>query len=1057
MRRTGIFPIAFLIFIVALMSLARPLCAQTLDENTLKGLKWRLVGPFRGGRVLTVAGVPGDPNVYYFGAVAGGVWKTTNGGLSWVPLFDKQPVSSIGSLAIAPSDANVIYVGTGEACIRGDISYGNGVYKSLDAGKTWNHTGLDDTRHIGKVIVDPHHPEIVFVAALGHAYGRNEARGVFRSEDGGKTWRKVLYKDDKTGAIDVVFDPTNSNVLYAALWEASRTPWSLTSGGPGSGLYKSSDGGATWKQLEGHGLPKGVLGRIGVAVSPTNPSRVYALIEADEGGLYRSDDAGETWQKINDDHRFRQRAWYFTHIFADPAVDSGVYILNTTMYRSTDAGKSFEAVGGTHSDRHDLWIDPTNPQRMIEGDDGGAAITTDGGKKWTAEDNQPTGQFYHVAADNRFLYRLYGAQQDSSSVSIASRADRGAIGPSDWYSVGGGESGFVIPDPQNENVVFADSYDGHLTRYDRSVGQVQDISSWPLNPMGYPASELKHRFQWTSPLASSPHDPKVIYQGAEVLFKSTDAGMTWTAMSPDLTRNDKTKQQSSGGPITQDNTSAEYYDTIFAIAVSPVTKDVTWVGSDDGLVHVTRNDGKDWVDATSKTVPEWSKISLIDASPHESGTAYVAVDRHALDDFRPYIYKVTDYGKTWTAIIAGLPANDYVHAVREDPARKGLLFAGTETGVYVSFDDGTRWQSLQLNLPTVPVYDLIVHQDDLVLATHGRSFWILDDISALRQLTSGVESEDVHLYTPAVAYRFRGGSSEIPPGRSLGANPPDGAVIDYGLKSEWKEAIHLDILDANGNVIRKYSSKAKPDQKRPEEEESESVKKGAQIPEAAGLNRFVWDLRYEPPSKVPGIISWADSPTGPLVVPGNYAARLSDGDKNYMAPIEVREDPRIHTSESDLQKQFDLALRIRDCITQADDAVNEIRDVRSQLASLKKRIANDSKSAEIVSAADNLSKEMTAVEEGMVQPKSKSGEDPLNYPVQLADQLMELSGTVESADTAPTQASYAVFEGLHTALDAQIAKWNQIRDKELPAFNEKIRQADIPTIAVTSKKSTEGE
>jgi photosystem II stability/assembly factor-like uncharacterized protein len=1042
---------------VVVIVLAFSLCAQTLDQNTLKGMKWRLVGPFRGGRVLTVAGIASDPNTYYFGAVAGGVWKTTNGGLSWSPLFDKEPVSSIGSIAVAPSDPNVIYAGTGEACIRGDISYGDGVYKSLDAGKTWTHAGLEDTRHIGKVIVDPRHPEIVFVAALGHAFGPNEERGVFRSQDGGKTWQRVLYKDDKTGAIDVAFDPTNANILYAAMYEAGRTPWSLTSGGPGSGLYKSSDGGITWTQLQGHGLPKGLLGKIGLAVSPTNPSRVYALIEAEEGGLYRSDDAGESWQKINDDHRFRQRAWYFTHIFADPASDSGVYILNTTMYRSTDGGKSFQAVPGTHSDRHDLWIDPANPSRMIEGDDGGAAITTDGGRKWTAEDNQPTAQFYHVAADNQFLYRLYGAQQDSSSVSIGSRSDDGAIGVRDWYSVGGGESGFVIPDPQNSNVIYADSYDGRITRYDKSNGQEQDISAWPLNPMGYPAAELKHRFQWTSPIAISGNDPAVIYQGAEVLFKTSDGGMAWSIVSPDLTRNDKNKQGSSGGPITQDNTSAEYYDTIFSIAVSPVDSGLIWVGSDDGLVHVTRDGGKTWSNATPKGLPEWSKVSLIDASPHDAGTAYLAIDRHALDDFRPYIYKTVDYGKTWTSITAGLRATDYVHAVREDPARKGLLFAGTETGVYTSFDDGGHWQSLQLELPTVPVYDLIVHGNDLILATHGRGFWVLDDVSPLRQLNSSVEAEEIHLYAPGVAYRFRGGSSEIPKGRSLGANPPGGAIIDYSFKAEPKDAVTLEILDGGGKVIRKYSSKAKKEEKVGPDEDSESSQKNEQVPAAVGLNRFVWDLRYEPASKVPGIATWSGSPVGPLAVPGKYELRLIAEGKTYTAPIEVKEDPRIQVSLEDLQKQFDLALKISDRVAVAHDAVNQIRGLRSQLAALKKRLGADSKYGEIVAAADKLSAEITATEEAIIQPKSKSGEDPLNYPVRLADQMMALGHTVDSADAAPTQASYAVFEDLDAKIEEQVAKWKQVREKDLGELNARIRSADIPAISVAPAERSDSQ
>ncbi|MFY9529577.1 MAG: hypothetical protein WAR24_11770 [Candidatus Acidiferrales bacterium] len=1042
------------LLIVAGLAVRMPAAGQALNENTLKGMKWRLVGPFRGGRVLAVEGIAGDVNTYYFGGVAGGVWKTTDGGLTWSPLFDKQPVSSIGSIAAAPSDPNVVYVGTGEACIRGNISFGNGVYKSVDAAKTWTRIGLDDTRHIGKVIVDPRNPDVVFVAALGHAYGPNEQRGVFRSTDGGKTWQKVLYKDDKTGAIDITFDPTNSHILYAALWEAHRTPWSLESGGPGSGLYKSSDGGANWKRLEAHGLPKGMLGRIGVAVSGADPNRVYALIEAEEGGLYRSDDAGESWEKINDDHRFRQRAWYFTHIFADPKAVDVLYILNTGMFRSTDGGKSFNVIAARHGDRHDLWIDRTNPQRMIEADDGGASITTDGGQSWSSEDNQPTAQFYHVATDNQFLYRIYGAQQDNSTVSIASRSDEGAIGRADWYAVGGGESGFVVPDPRNANIVYAGSYDGLITRYDKGNGQLRDISSWPLNPMGSGAAGLKHRFQWTAPIAISPHDPDTIYHGGEVLFKTTNGGMSWTIISPDLTRNDKSKQQSSGGPITKDNTSVEYYDTIFAIAESPVEKGLIWTGSDDGLVHVTRDGGKNWSDVTPKDLPEWSLVSLIEPSPHDAATAYMAIDRHKLDDFRPYIYRTTDYGRSWTKIAGGLPEGSYVHAVREDPARRGMLFAGTETGIFVSFDDGARWQSLQLNLPTTPIHDLVVHGNDLVVATHGRSFWVLDDISPVRQLQMKTADEDVHLYAPGVAYRFRGGAFPVPKGWSLATNPPDGAILSYALKSASKEAITLEILDGDGRVIRKYSSKKKEEQEQPSEG-PEFERGSEQLPAEAGLNRFVWDLRHEPPSKVPGAVSWGGAAVGPLAVPGKYQVKLTVEGKSLTAPVEIKEDPRISVSQAELQKQFELGLRIRDRVSEAHDAVNQIREVRNQLDALRKRLGGNEKNKVLAVAADDLKKKMAGIEETLIQPKSKSSEDPLNYPIQTADQLMALGSTVDSADAAPTEASYIVFDELNQRLDAQLAQWKGIRERDLAALNDQIQRENLPAVSVSSKK--EGE
>jgi photosystem II stability/assembly factor-like uncharacterized protein/DNA-binding FrmR family transcriptional regulator len=1044
--------VAVVIVLMSVLAVVRDSRAQTLKEDTLKGMKWRLVGPFRGGRVLAVAGIPGDPTTYYFGAVAGGVWKTTDGGIRWIPIFDKEPVSSIGSIAVAPSDPNVIYVGTGEACIRGNISFGNGVYKSIDAGKTWTHLGLDDTRQIGRVIVDPHNADVVFVAALGHAYGSNAERGIFRSTDGGKHWDKVLYKDDKTGGIDITFDPENSHILYAALWQAVRSPWSLDSGGPGSGLYKSIDGGATWKQLTEHGLPKGVLGRIGVAAAPGGSNRVYALMEAKEGGLFRSDDAGETWKKLDDDHRFTQRAWYFTHIFADPKNPDVVYILNTGMYRSTDAGATFAPIPAPHGDRHGLWIDPTNPERMIEGDDGGATITTDGGKGWTPENNQPTAQFYHIATDNQFLYHLYGAQQDNSTVSIASRSDNGAITEADWYDVGGGESGFVVPDLRNPNIVYAGSYDGLITRFDKADGQVQEISSWPLNPMGHAAVDLVHRFQWTAPIALSPHDPNIIYHGAEVLMKSTDAGMSWEAISPDLTRNDKSKQRSSGGPITQDNTSIEYYDTIFAIAESPLEKGVIWVGTDDGLVQLTRDGGKNWANVTPKEMPEWSMISLIDPSPHDAGTAYVAVDRHRLDDLKPYIYKTTGYGKQWTKLTNGIPDTAYVHAVREDPERKGLLYAGTETGIYVSYDDGGHWQSLQFNLPQTPIDDLMVHGDDLCVATHGRSFWILDDITPLRELSDQIANEDVHFYAPRTAFRTRIVGFQVPRSVPVGMNPPAGVILNYSLKEEPKGPIKLEILNAQAKTIRKFSSQKAEEQGPPSEGEPFQLRGGQNIPAEKGLNRFVWDLRYEPATKVPGLVVWGGSGAGPVAVPGKYEAKLTVAGKDYTVPIELKEDPRVPVTEADLEKQFDLALKIRDRLSEAHKAVNEMKDVQAQLAALKKRLASEDKAKDVVTAIDDLNKKIENVENGLVQLKAKAGEDALNYPNQPADQLQALLSTVDGSDNAPTAQSYTVFDRLSAPIGEQLTKWKDVGDKDIPALNAKVSQAAIPAIAVTPPK-----
>jgi photosystem II stability/assembly factor-like uncharacterized protein len=1045
---------AALALVAATLLFAGAAAARTLPEKLWSGMEWRLIGPFRGGRVLAVTGVPGNPNIYYFGAVAGGVWKSADGGLTWAPVFDHEPVSSIGSIAVAPSDPNIIYVGTGEACIRGNISFGDGVYKSVDGGASWRHVGLDDTRHIGKVIVDPHNPNIVLVAALGHAYGTNSQRGVFRSTDGGKTWQKVLYKNDQTGAIDIAADPANPRILYAALWQVLRTPWSLVSGGPGSGIYKSTDNGATWTELRGHGLPEGILGRIGLAVS-ADAEHVYALIEAKEGGIYRSDDAGKTWQRVNSDDRFRQRPWYFSHIIADPKNPEAVYVLNTGMFRSTDAGKSFTLLRAPHGDHHGLWIDPADPRRMINGNDGGVTITTDGGNTWTEQDNQPTAQFYHVATDNRFNYYVYGAQQDNSTVAIASRTDHGAIDEKDWYDVGGGESGFVVPDPRDWHIVYADAYAGYLSRFDKRTGQTRDITVWPVNADGRGAIQMKHRFQWTAPILLSPFDPGTIYMGGERLFRSTDGGASWTAISPDLTRNDKSKQQSSGGPITKDNTGVEIYDTIFALAESPRERGLLWVGTDDGLVQLTRDGGKTWQNVTPKQMPAGTRVGLIEPSPFAAGTAYVAADRHKLDDFRPFIYKTTDYGKTWTEIVAGLPAMGYVHAVREDPERRGLLFAGTETGIFVSFDDGARWQSLRLNLPETPVTDLVVKDGDLVIATKGRSFWILDDIAPLREARAALAQQPVHLYAPRTAFRTRTGEP-VPKFmlRRYGQNAPHGAVLDYYFAEAPKGEIALEILDHEGKIVRKFSSKKSElaAYKQPREWPGEAGPRDL-LPAKAGMNRFVWDLRYEMPRPVPGAVyDGGATPKGPLAVPGSYQVRLTVAGQSYSAPLDLRLDPRLTASPAALAKQLALALKIRDTVSRANDAVNQIRALRKQLALLDERLAENPQAKPVLAAAAGMEKKMDAIEDALIQKRARSTEDTLNYPPELNDLISGLGATVESAEDAPTAQSYAAFDDLNAKLATELDAWHAVATQDLAALNQAIERQGLPAISLPAAR-----
>jgi photosystem II stability/assembly factor-like uncharacterized protein len=1019
---------ATLVVSVLALAAAPALRAQQFDKSLYGGMRWRSIGPPRGGRALAVTGVVGQRNTYYFGAVAGGVWKTDDSGNTWVPIFDGQPIASIGAIAAAESDPNVIYVGTGEACPRGNISHGDGMYKSTDAGKTWKHIGLRDSRHIGRLLVHPKNPDIVFVAAMGHFYGSNPERGIFRTLDGGKTWEKVLYKDEKTGGIDLSFAPGNPNIVFAALWEASRSPWGATSGGPGSGLYRSLDGGSTWKKMEGSALPRGLLGRIGVSVSGADPNRVYALIEAseEEGGLFVSNNGGDSWSKVNDDRRFRQRAWYYTHIYADPQGLDTVYVLNTGFYRSTDGGRTFTALQVPHGDNHGLWIDPHDPQRMINANDGGANVSVNGGRTWTRQDMQPTAQFYHVTTDNQFPYHVYGAQQDNSTVAISSRG-----GP--FISVGGCESGYIAVHPKDHNIVYAGCYGGHITRFDKRTGQAQEVNAWPENPMGAGAENLKYRWQWTAPILFSPHDPGVLYHAANVLFKTTNGGMSWTAISPDLTRNDKSKQVSSGGPITKDNTSVEYYDTIFAVAESPLQKDLIWAGTDDGLLHLTRDGGKNWTNITPKDLPEWSLISQIDLSTFDAGTAYVAVDRHELDDLQAYIYKTADFGKTWKRIDGGIPEGAFVRVVREDPRRKGLLYAGTELGVYVSFNDGASWQSLQNNLPVTPIHDLVVKENDLVAATHGRSFWILDDLTPLQQLNEQVAAADVHLYKPRAANRGLAG-----------------ATFTYSLKAESKEEVTIEVLDAQGRPVRKYSSRA------PQDEAAGGRRGGApagRVGTAAGMHRFTWDLRYEPARRVPGAISWGGSGQGPTAVPGTYQVKLTVGGKWHTATLEVRKDPRVSATQEDLQKQFDLAMKIRESVHQAHDTVIAIRDLRAQLQALKRRLGNEAKTKALVDAADALDRKMTPVEEAILQVKSKSSQDPLNYPIMLNDKLMALAGTVESADAAPTQQSMEVYEVLRERLGVQLAKWNEVTSKDLPALNDLMRKENVPLLALPPRRN----
>src|SRR5438876_7344872 len=1028
----------------------KPTPAGAIDEKLFSGMQWRQIGPFRGGRALAIEGVPGEPDTYYFGAVAGGVWKTTDGGQNWTPLFDKEDISSIGAIAVAPSDHNVVYAGTGEAAIRGNTTYGIGIFKSIVGGKTWQNVGLKDSRQIGALIVDPRNENVVLVAALGHAFGPNPERGIFRTADGGKTWAKVLAKDENTGGIDVVFDPHNPNIVFASLWQARRQPWFFSSGGPGSGLYRSEDNGVTWKRLEGNGLPVGILGKIGVAVSGADSNRVYAIIEAKEGGLYRSDDAGQHWTRVNDDGRFRQRAWYFSKVYADPKSADTVYLVNTGLFRSVDGGKTFNLLPARHGDHHGLWIDPQNPNRIGNANDGGASISTDGGKAWTTQNNQPTAQFYHVAVDNAFPYHIYGAQQDNSNVGIASRSDSGVIGREDWFVAGGGECGFVVPDPRDWHIIYSNS-EGYINRYDKNKEEVRDVSPVPLDNFGHGAVDLAHRFQWVSPLMLSPHNPDVLYTAAECVFKSTDHGQSWTQISGDLTRNDKNKQQPSGGPLTNDITSVEYYDTVFALAESSVKQGTLWAGTDDGRVHVTTDDGQHWSNVTPK-MPNWSTIDLIDPSPHDSNTAYVAVDRHKLDDFNPYIFKTNDLGKTWSAIVNGIPDGAYVHAVREDPKKRGLLYAGTELGVFVSFDDGAHWQRLQLNLPVSPIHDLVVKDDDLVDATHGRSFWVLDDLTPVRQVNAQSAQADMILYQPQTALRLHY-PEEFDRRQPVGDNPPAGVIIDYYFKTAPKEEVSLEILDASGKVVRHLSSKEKKEGEQPPEW-PDRVERVKTIPANEGMNRFAWDLRYDDPIQIPGAFYSSTGPKGPLALPGDYQVKLTVGGKSQTAPLHLVSNPRTKEDEAEWQKQLTLAAQVNDRISQLHKAVTEFLDLSSQIQNLHKRFSDDQRLKPALAAADDLDHKRSEVEQKLIQINMKGSEANLAFPNMLNERFDTFSHLIEGGDSEPTKSHLDVFQTLSNQLDEQLKKWAKLKNDDLPKVSELIKQANLPALIITEPKKT---
>lgn len=1017
--------------------------AQILfEEKYFNSLKWRNVGPFRGGRSCAVTGVPGKPNLFYFGATGGGVWKSQDAGGTWANISDGFFGGSIGAVAVSEWDNNVIYVGTGEKTVRGNVSHGNGMWKSVDAGKTWQNIGLTDSRHICRVRIHPKNPDLVYAAALGHLFGPNEERGVFRSKDGGQTWEKVLYVNNQTGAVDLVMDPTNPRILYATTWRVIRTPYSLESGGEGSGLWKSTDGGDTWTELTktASGLPKGTLGIIGVTVSPVNPNRVWAIVEAEDGGVFRSEDGGKTWTKINDERKLRQRAWYYTRIYADTQNPDLVYVLNVQMLRSKDGGKTYESIETPHGDHHDLWISPEDHDQMILADDGGAQVSMDGGKTWSTYLNQPTAQFYRVATDNFFPYRIYGGQQDNSAMRIDSRAQTAGITERNWEETAGSESAHIAPHPTNPDVAFGTSYGGLLTRLDHSTGDLRAVDVYPNNPMGWAAKDVKYRFQWNFPVLFSPHPPYELYAAANVLFKTSNEGQSWEAISPDLTRNDASKMEASGGPITKDNTSVEYYGTIFALAESHHEPGVIWTGSDDGLVYITRDGGKSWENITPKGMPEWMMINSIDIHPTEKGGAYIAGTRYKLDDFEPYLYKTTDYGKTWTKITNGIDNEHFTRVVRSDKKRPGMLYAGTESGMYISFDDGSNWQPLQLNLPIVPITDLAVKDNDLIAATQGRGYWILDDLTVLRQLSQEVKQANQFLYQPNPAYNILVDNYGYD-ARFMGQNPPNGVVVHYYLpqKPDTNYVVNLSFLDENGQLIRQFSTKV--NEKKPSELKS-------QLKAQAGANRFVWDMRYEEAETFDGLILWAGGIQGPRCIPGKYEVRLSINGQTISQPFEILNDPRSPSQVEDLQALLAFQLAIRDKLSTVHHTIKQIRQIRESVQALQKRWEGNADFKDLVEAGKQLLGKLTKIEEALYQTKNRSSQDPLNYPIRLNNKLSALSSLSALGNHRPTDQMIAVKEEMSQLIDAELAAFQQIIAEEVPAFNQKVRDKDVPALVV---------
>jgi len=1045
--------------------------------------RWRCIGPFRAGRVLTVAGDVSDIGTFYFGACAGGVWKTVDAGQYWECVSDGFfKTGSVGALAVSEVDPNVIYAGMGEATIRIDVSHGDGVYKSTDAGRSWSHMGLEDTRHIGKIRIHPNDPDTVFVAALGHAFGKNQQRGVFKSVDGGENWEQVLFVSDKAGAIDITIDQTNPRILYATMWEAYRNFHQISSGGEDCGIWRSTDGGDTWHNISTNkGLPEGILGKMGIAASPAQSGRVWALIEHQEGGMYRSDDYGDTWEFVARNNDIISRAWYYMHVTADPQDADTVYVNNLNLWKSIDGGRTYTQISTPHGDNHDLWIDPNNTKRMVQGNDGGACVSLNSGDSWSTTYNQPTAQFYHATTDNRTPYFVYGTQQDNSSVAVPSATKKSSIQWMDGYIAATGESGYLAVKPDDDDVIFVGAIGSSpgggnsLQRYDHRTKQLRLVTTWPELVSGEAALDSEYRFAWTYPILFSPHDKNTLYVAGNIVFKSTNEGQSWEPISPDLTRADPDTLQITGGPINRDAVGAEMYATVFAFAESPHEAGVLWAGSDDGLVHISKDGGQNWANITPAELPEWSMVSILEPSPHDPATCYMATTRYKLDDYAPYLYKTSDYGKTWTRINNGIPDHDFTRVIRCDPQREGLLYVGTETGVYISFDDGANWRPFQLNLPVTPIHDLIIKDNDLIAATHGRSFWILDGLTTLHQLNDDIAEKSVYLLQPSVTQRILDSIDKRrlsdQPGKTYmtamgtvapytfnitpenvverkfidsGENPPNGVVVTYYLKDVPTDKIKLTFADADGNALREFTSMDDADRKALKEKADKSV---TYLTANVGWNRFIWDMRLPTSPALNGKDVQFERMAGATVTPGDYQVTLTVNGEAMTQPLTLIKDANSTASDEDLQKQFDLLVQIYDTYSEATETINLMRHYRGQLDSLTERLAKSEDTADLAQRATAIKEGILAIEKKLLIPDLREGwAGRLNQGTDLVRRLVALPSVVGLGEFPPTDQSYAVYDKLSGLIQEQINQFNAVKSGDISAFSQELVNRGISAI-----------